>query len=240
MVEAVATKQCIECCSEIPAKARKCVHCSAYQGWRRFSSVSQTTIALLTALIAVGTVFVNSVVDVDRWLGSFSFNLGANATVFTASMNEVHIGLENSSMEPVWIADFSFCNVFSLNESISLISDIESLRYRYASNDEVNRRFAILFRTTEQDGYSVLGPGETTVLRLKSARIMEQPAPEVTRSASTEVQGGCSVLVRSSDGRSGVVLVQLEAHQLAVIAEDLSDASLAEYEKIANGLWKLD
>lgn len=46
-------KQCLVCGEEIWVNARKCIHCNSDFGWRRFWNFSNTTLALLTALLAV-------------------------------------------------------------------------------------------------------------------------------------------------------------------------------------------
>lgn len=48
-----ARKICPVCGEEIAATARKCVHCGSELNWRRHMSLSTTTLALLTAFIAV-------------------------------------------------------------------------------------------------------------------------------------------------------------------------------------------
>lgn len=49
----LATKPCPVCGEPIQASARKCVHCSSDLDWRRFLGLSSTSLAVLTALIAV-------------------------------------------------------------------------------------------------------------------------------------------------------------------------------------------
>jgi hypothetical protein len=48
-----SNKPCPVCSETINSKARKCRHCSSELGWRRFLGLSDTTLAILTALIAV-------------------------------------------------------------------------------------------------------------------------------------------------------------------------------------------
>jgi hypothetical protein len=50
-------KLCPACCEEIANAASKCIHCGSELNWRRHISLSATTLALITAFIAVlGTV----------------------------------------------------------------------------------------------------------------------------------------------------------------------------------------
>jgi hypothetical protein len=46
---------CPTCREPIDPRARKCIHCDSYVDWRSFLSVSQTTLALLIALITVAS-----------------------------------------------------------------------------------------------------------------------------------------------------------------------------------------
>jgi hypothetical protein len=56
-VAPVTTKPCPVCGELIKISARKCIHCSSDLDWRRYLGLSSTTLAVLTALIAViGTV----------------------------------------------------------------------------------------------------------------------------------------------------------------------------------------
>jgi hypothetical protein len=49
-------KQCTTCGEVIADSARKCIHCDAYQDWRRYLAFSSTVLALLVALLSVATV----------------------------------------------------------------------------------------------------------------------------------------------------------------------------------------
>lgn len=53
MNEAKETKYCIACGQLISANATLCHHCNSYQNWRRHVAFTQTTLALLVALVAV-------------------------------------------------------------------------------------------------------------------------------------------------------------------------------------------
>jgi hypothetical protein len=49
-------KRCRTCGEEIVESAQKCIHCDAYQDWRRYLAFSSTVLALLVALLSVATV----------------------------------------------------------------------------------------------------------------------------------------------------------------------------------------
>lgn len=51
--ENIELKPCIECALTIPQAAKLCSHCDTYQDKRRFLHLSNTTLALLTALVSV-------------------------------------------------------------------------------------------------------------------------------------------------------------------------------------------
>lgn len=49
-------KNCIVCGSVIYTAASKCIHCKSYQDWRRHLNFSQSTLALIIALLSIMTV----------------------------------------------------------------------------------------------------------------------------------------------------------------------------------------
>ena len=55
---------CKQCCSAIPRGALICSHCSSYQDWRSWFSVSSTVLALLTALVSVLGIATPAIINV--------------------------------------------------------------------------------------------------------------------------------------------------------------------------------
>ena len=53
LAESIAFKPCPICAEQIRFAAKKCVHCSSDLSWRGFVGISNSTLALLTALVAV-------------------------------------------------------------------------------------------------------------------------------------------------------------------------------------------
>jgi len=51
-------RRCSECWQPVPTQAKICPACKAYQDWRRYLTVGQTSLALIVALISVLTAFV--------------------------------------------------------------------------------------------------------------------------------------------------------------------------------------
>lgn len=58
--EIPAHEPCSTCREPIRINAVRCVHCDAYQGWRRHISLSSTVLALLVALVSVTSAAVGS------------------------------------------------------------------------------------------------------------------------------------------------------------------------------------
>ena len=76
VVDSVDTKPCPICGELIKSRARKCVHCDSALDWRKFVGLSSTTLAILTALIAVigqSTPAVRSLWDVKNSRLHFTF-----------------------------------------------------------------------------------------------------------------------------------------------------------------------
>jgi hypothetical protein len=55
---------CKQCSNAIPRGARLCSHCSSFQDWRSWFSVSSTVLALLTALVSVLGIATPAVINV--------------------------------------------------------------------------------------------------------------------------------------------------------------------------------
>lgn len=53
MNDVAKTKACGVCSEQVPDTAKFCTHCNHYLDWRRWLSMSQTTLSLLVALVSV-------------------------------------------------------------------------------------------------------------------------------------------------------------------------------------------
>jgi predicted nucleic acid-binding Zn ribbon protein len=56
-------KPCVVCYSRIPKQAKRCSHCNTLQSWWRFVTFHQTTLAFLTALVAVSSIAITPLVN---------------------------------------------------------------------------------------------------------------------------------------------------------------------------------
>jgi hypothetical protein len=83
-------KPCIDCSSEIPDDARKCVHCGALQTWLRHIGFSSTVLSLLVALVSVAGLAIPPIVDaftpLESRLSSQVLSVGAIRADYDARM----------------------------------------------------------------------------------------------------------------------------------------------------------
>ncbi len=106
----MTTKPCIECHSQIPDAAVKCVHCEAYQTWRRHIRLSNTFLSLVIALVSVLGLVVPTLVDV---LGTHESEI----TWQVVSVDTVKGGFEGTDTNPrgdTILAGTSYCLAFSI------------------------------------------------------------------------------------------------------------------------------
>lgn len=96
-------KPCTQCAALIPETAHLCRHCSTYQDWRGALHVSQTTLALLVALITVITAAVPPIANLI-W-GNRS-NL--SAAFWQIESSEVVITVSNSGDRPGFVDGATF------------------------------------------------------------------------------------------------------------------------------------
>lgn len=109
MSDAISTKKCKICASQIPADSKKCIHCGEYQSRWRYLHVSQLTMALLVAILAVGS-------QAFSWGGGLikslqQWTLGDNEKLQIArievDITEASFAVYNRSSEPVFVTGVS-------------------------------------------------------------------------------------------------------------------------------------
>lgn len=105
------SKHCIECRSEIPDGAMKCVHCNAYQTWRRHIRFSSTFLPLLVALVSVSGLVIpiigNAIRDRDSNLAAQVISIGE----VTGRVRNLTLGADPDTEV---LADLSYCMSFSV------------------------------------------------------------------------------------------------------------------------------
>jgi hypothetical protein len=127
---------CAVCKEPIQAGALKCIHCESYLDWRGYLAVSQTTLALLIALISVVSSMVPPLVD---WMSRHYSDI--HAEVRQPYLDRLEISVANTGNRPGMLV------------SVSLA----------ALKADGNRVGPILLQT-QSDG--VVGPGQSIVAQL--------------------------------------------------------------------------
>ena len=94
-------KACSSCALEIPAAARLCSHCKSYQDWRRFLSVSTTTLALLTALVSTGAASIATITS-SAWFADSEVN-----GRFVLDARPITLSIANTGNRPARIDSIS-------------------------------------------------------------------------------------------------------------------------------------
>ncbi|WP_205124545.1 hypothetical protein, partial [Tsukamurella sputi] len=113
-------KQCIDCGEKINKSARLCKYCKTYQDWRRFLSLSNTTIALLIAFLSVITLSTDSIyrayksITTDKEKAYFHLALDTvapeNAVITIKNLGESHIIVPDSFLCLVFLANDDYSN----------------------------------------------------------------------------------------------------------------------------------
>lgn len=94
------TKLCLQCSLSIPKEARLCHHCNAYQDWRGYVSVSSTVLALILAIMSVGSFIVPPMV---KWFANDASDIVVTSPV--ARGETVYLVASNLGSKPGVIRD---------------------------------------------------------------------------------------------------------------------------------------
>lgn len=165
-----STKKCVDCYSEIPFQASKCVKCGSYQDWRRFIPAWSGLLALVIAALA----FLNSVWGygrgaveaVSQHFYERSFDL--NAAVVELKADRSTFAVTNLSERSVVLTSIQ-CSLFlpinpsAFTESAPGEGFIE--RYRF---DETVGMFLVSFDPEEP---IQIAASEQVVIKLLTAHV---------------------------------------------------------------------
>lgn len=96
-----ATERCISCGGLIPPDVEKCTHCDSFQNWRRWFAVSSTVLVVLTALVSVIGLTINTASMVATPRSS------TTAAIAGATQKNLLIAVINSGNAPCVVRNFS-------------------------------------------------------------------------------------------------------------------------------------
>ncbi|TDR80106.1 hypothetical protein [Paludibacterium purpuratum] len=189
---------CKQCKSKVPSGANICSICNNYQDWRRFIPISNTVLALLTALVSVIAIAVPSIYKIVHKPRSEAVLMMPSVDGTTLRVVAVNRGDAPASLAKAWVDSQYLAAATKIrlrNDSQAIINPGSQLLV-----------FDIIPLLDEADSYR-------SSLEILGTLIKNKPTPR------TEIR----FLVMQSDGRSAVQAILLDSEQLFSLLRANSD-----------------
>ncbi|WP_157967534.1 hypothetical protein [Cohaesibacter intestini] len=125
-----AQSKCIECKSDLPEGARKCLKCGSRQDWRRFLDFGNTSASLLIATISVMALGAQNLIDLTNW---FSDPERGGLTVKITSLGPERISLyiDNDGPGSVVFNQTALCSIWPTEKSSTLWVGVDGEPNKY-------------------------------------------------------------------------------------------------------------
>ena len=120
-------KKCISCKTLIDEKAVKCIHCEAFQDWRRYFPISSVVLSMLVALISVLGITIP--ILINAFQSEYSkVEIRVQSCEVDKGEIRLYLLVSNKGNKPAFLAEGSIFfklehDVKSFRESITFISD---------------------------------------------------------------------------------------------------------------------
>ena len=198
-------KKCKICASEIPRAAIKCTKCGSYQNFRRYFEFSNSTLALLIALISVVSLAHKNISDLYRSLFVDPFQPDIIARILSIEPHKLSILLQNNAMNRVTLSDSILCRVPILTSNLEPKDD---WNFRYPKPSEISEVHLVVYENPH-DQRIVEGGGSATAVYL-----LHQTRPEEGRpfsEAAAEIKPYCFVSYVDQRGREDGLFVAIQS-----------------------------
>lgn len=227
-------KGCIQCASEIPKGANKCLKCGSFQNFRRFFEFSNNVLALLIALVSVISVSWSNLTGLKNMFNIDLNNLGVATFISDITIETIDVVFENVSTERVWVIGGGFCRINRLKPEHNIFDAGPNL-VRYPKGNEVLAVYQLHFaRNSGEQGFFVEA-GKTATRRFSANRIMLEEGMPFDQEIG-ELKPYCQTEYKTSSGREGVYWMTLSSVSAAHLALNLEKLPLDAINKSVVGL----
>jgi ribosomal protein L40E len=208
-------KLCKVCASEMPFAAIKCIKCGSYQGFRRYFEFSNSSIALLIALISVIGLAQKNFSDLYR--SFFVDPLKADVAVRISSIErgKISILIQNNATSRIVLDDGTLCRVPILATGVE---PSDGWTLRYPKPTEVSEVHIIVYENPNEQRV-IEGGKSTMALYLLHQTRTEEGRPFDER--VDEVRPYCFVSYVDQRGRKDGLFVPIDSFDAYRLQKDL-------------------
>ncbi|MBS7837231.1 hypothetical protein [Wohlfahrtiimonas chitiniclastica] len=155
-------RKCIECASQINKDAIVCMNCKAYQNWRRFIPVGNTTLALAIAFISVLTMSFDKVVLIHKSFFADKERASFHLSVNTVNADEATITIKNVGDGDIFLPTGFICTIPIVDDN-NYVDSIYRLPtvVRYPYKKEVSKIIGVSYEDKNQATNIILKPNDT-------------------------------------------------------------------------------
>lgn len=209
-------KLCILCASSIPISARKCVHCSSFQDWRRFIEIGNTSLALLIAFVTVLGALISTIYSSYSYITINEYKPKFSISVRAITDRTIQILYSNLGQKSFFIDDGILCRIPITHDDSEYIKKDKLLRERYPKGNEVKSLHMLVY--TSDISIQPLEAGASTIVEYK----IHQKRPEKGtpfKTKSDKVMGYCSAHVIDILGKmhgNFIPVSEFDVHSLQI------------------------
>lgn len=218
------TKTCIVCANDIPTAAVKCTKCGSYQDFRRYFEFSNSTLALLIALISVIGLAHKNIQDLYKAIFVDPLQPNIVAHIRSIKVEKMSVVFHNNAASRITIGQGIVCRVPIYKPTFEPIDDYT---FRYPSASDVTGLHMIVYEVREGATTApslILEGGKTTIVDY----VLHQTRPEEDATFDQtlkEVKPYCFPFYVDQRGRDGVDYMQVEPVQAYYLQKELVERS---------------
>jgi ribosomal protein L40E len=214
--DALPRKSCKVCASEVPFAAIKCIKCNSYQDFRRYFEFSNSTIALLIALISVISLAQKSLSDLYRSFFVDPLKADVAVRISAIEREKISILVQNNATSRIVLDDGTLCRVPIL---VSGVEPSDRRTFRYPKPPEVSEVHFIVYQNPHEQRI-IEGGRSTTALFLLHQTRAEEGRPFDER--VDEVRAYCFVSYVDQRGRKDGLFVPIDSFDAYLLQKDLA------------------
>ena len=156
-------KICALCAESIPAIAKKCNHCGAFQDWRRYFDIGGYTVPILISALSLIALISSNAKSIYYFIESVSEKSGYNLSILDLQPEKLQIYFENLSNQNLIMKHGALCRVPLVKEEILKQKSGLELGWGYPKKGEIEDNIMSVYTAggDETGGrFELMEPGE--------------------------------------------------------------------------------